>query len=68
VQISIFNILGQRVVQLTDNNFTAGEHRINWDSIDKPGDEVASGLYFIRMQAESQKEKVVITRKLLLIR
>ena len=53
--ISIFNVLGQEVAMLVDGNVGAGYHRIVWDGTDHYGHDVASGLYFIRMESVAFK-------------
>ena len=53
--ISIFNVLGQEVAMLVDGNVGAGHHRIVWDGTDHYGHDVASGLYFIRMESVAFK-------------
>ncbi len=59
VTVDIFNILGQRVIRLEDGYREAGSYQIRWD-----GREVASGVYFYRIQADEFAE----TRKMLLIK
>lgn len=64
VNISIFNILGQKVKTLVDEDLEAGVHRIVWDGRDDRGRQVASGIYFYKMWAGDFVE----TRKMALIR
>jgi hypothetical protein len=59
VSLSVFNTLGQRVVQLVNGDIDAGYHEIRFD-----GNNLASGVYFYRMTAGSYAE----TRKLLLLK
>ncbi len=50
VELSIFNILGQRVAQLlTNQSLGAGTHKITWNGRNDQGLELASGLYFYRL-------------------
>jgi hypothetical protein len=51
VEISIFNVLGQKVKTLVSNKKAAGFHTINWDGTDKKGNFVSSGKYFYRIKA-----------------
>jgi len=64
VKIEIYNILGQRVVTVTDKRFDAGSHRVRWNSQDESGATVASGMYFARMTAGefSASKKLVIMK------
>ena len=51
VKLEIFNVLGQRVKTLADMAQPAGRHRIVWDGKDDQGKDVASGIYFYRLEA-----------------
>jgi hypothetical protein len=64
VRIEIFNILGQKVKTLVDQYLKAGHQMIEWDGKDESGEEVASGIYFYRLQAKefTQTKKMVLMR------
>jgi hypothetical protein len=64
VNLAVFNILGQKVVTLVNQEQEAAEYTINWDSKDESGQEVASGIYFYKMTAGDFVE----TRKMVLMR
>ncbi|PKK83729.1 MAG: hypothetical protein CVT49_06835 [candidate division Zixibacteria bacterium HGW-Zixibacteria-1] len=64
VNLSIFNILGRKVITLVDEARGAGTHRVIWDGANYAGNNVASGIYFYRMEAGEYIE----TRKMLLIK
>jgi len=51
VRLTIYNLLGQTVRTLVSGRLDAGKHSILWDGRDDGGNDVASGLYFYRMQA-----------------
>jgi hypothetical protein len=51
VKIEIFNIVGQRVRTLVDEDMKAGVYLADWDGKDEKGNAVSSGIYFYRMQA-----------------
>jgi len=59
VQISVYNILGQKVVKLLDAKKTAGTYRISWDA-----SPFSSGMYFVRFDSGSFSQ----VRKCLLIK
>jgi hypothetical protein len=64
VTLVIYNVLGQKVTTLADKlPREAGYHAVIWDGRNDGGVKVASGVYFLRMQAG----KFVKTRKMLLI-
>lgn len=51
VSITVYNVQGQRVRGLVDSTKPAGRHEVTWDGTDETGYEVASGIYFCRMEA-----------------
>jgi hypothetical protein len=59
VEITVFNIMGQKVATLADRHFVAGRHSIRWDA-----SRVASGVYFYRVAAGERIE----TRKMMLLK
>ena len=52
VKLSIYNLLGQKVKTLVDCHQQAGHKKVTWDGKNDRGDEVASGIYFYRLEAE----------------
>ena len=63
-ELSIYNLLGQRVATLMHGVQEAGPHTLTWNGRDEQGRELASGVYLYRLQAGAQVE----ARKLLLLR
>lgn len=59
VEVVVYNVLGQRVRTLVDENKPAGEHHIQFDA-----SGLSSGVYFYRIQAGD----FVDTKKLLLMK
>lgn len=53
VSMKIFNLLGQEIRTLVDQNMEAGYFTVNWDGKDNFGKEVPSGIYFYQIQAGS---------------
>ncbi len=64
VRIDIFNALGRRVTTLLDRQYPSGEHTVVWNGENSDGGQVASGVYFYRLQAGSQ----VTSRKMVLLK
>lgn len=64
VEISLFNILGQKIKTLVDEYQTQGYKKIIWDGKNDKGDEVGSGIYFYRIKASSFSS----TRKMLFVK
>jgi flagellar hook assembly protein FlgD len=52
VQLTIYNIIGQMVLQRT-RYYEAGYHEFVWDGRSGSGEDVAGGVYFYRLQAGS---------------
>ena len=57
VRIAVYNLLGQEIVTLTDENQSAGNHSVLWDAADAP-----TGVYFYRLETA----EFTATRKMLL--
>jgi len=64
VQISIYDIKGRKVNTLTENVLSAGNHRFNWNTENKEGKKVASGIYFIRVLTQNK----AVCRKIMVIK
>lgn len=64
VELSIYNLLGQKVNTLLNEVVTAGEHSVTWDGRDFDGDPVASGVYLYQLKTDD----FVDSKKMLLLR
>lgn len=64
VLIEIFNVLGQKVRTLVNENKSAGSYRVEWGGADDAGNTVASGIYLYRFRAGDN----VQVRKMLLVK
>jgi hypothetical protein len=64
VRLEIFNILGQSIRTLVDEEQMAGGKEVTWDGRNENGSEVASGVYLYRLEAGnlSQSKKMVLIR------
>lgn len=54
VELSLYNLGGQRVATLARGWRPAGYHTVRWDGRDDLGRELASGVYLYRMEPESR--------------
>ncbi len=59
VNISVYNLMGQKVATLVDENKAAGQYNVRWNAAN-----VSSGMYYYRLEAGGQ----AITRKMTLIK
>jgi hypothetical protein len=53
INISIYNVLGQKVATIFDGTQDGGEHSVTWDASAFP-----SGVYFARLEAGGQTETI----------
>jgi len=58
VFLNVYNVTGQQVRTLVDEEMTAGEHSVVWNGRDQAGRELASGVYFCRMVSGSYTESI----------
>ena len=64
VKLSIYNMLGQEIVNLINSFLPAGEHKIIWDGRNQSGQNVAAGAYAYVLLYDNQ----TIKKKMILIR
>ncbi len=62
--LQVYNILGQEVKTLVDEEQIPGHYFLSWDGRDSSGRELASGVYFYRMEAGDYK----VTKKMVLLK
>ena len=63
VRLDVFNLLGQRVVRLIDEDRPAGPHKAHWNGTDAQGRSVAAGIYIFRLSTRDWHQ----ARRLVLI-
>lgn len=64
VNLTIYNILGERIATIFDGVAQPGAHTVIWDGLDNDGHNAPSGVYFYRLKAGS----TVISKKMLMIK
>jgi len=70
VEVTVYNMLGQRIRQLVRSTLAQGSHEVSWDGQDDRGQVVPSGIYLVNFVAEvnkvggsfSQTRKVVLVK------
>ena len=62
--LKIYNVLGQKVRTLVDEEKLPGIYQVIWDGKDGEGKDVASGIYFYQLTAEGH----TLTKKMLLLK
>jgi hypothetical protein len=68
VTLTVFNILGQRVVDLVDQFQEAGGHEVVWEGKDASGSSVASGMYFYRIKVKGEANTFEQSKKMMLLK
>ncbi len=63
VNLSIFNIKGQKITTLINEHLSKGKHSIIWSGCDQHGNQVISGIYFYKLKVGNQES---VKRMLLL--
>ena len=56
VEISIYNIKGQKIKTLVNENLQRGHHKILWNGKNENGETVSSGIYFYKMETDNFSE------------
>jgi hypothetical protein len=64
VKLSVYNLLGERVRILVDEPQIADDYEVRWDGKNEQGKDVASGVYFYKLDTGtlSERKKMVIIR------
>ena len=64
VTLTIYDILGRKLVRLIDGDHSAGRFNITWNGKDAYGNHLGSGIYFYQLSTEqfSQTKKMIISR------
>jgi len=69
--VSVFNLLGQKVATLVSQELTPGTYSATWNSITSQGTPASTGIYYVRMTARTSNgkpEEFSALQKLLLIK
>ncbi len=64
IQLSIYNLKGQKVKELINGQFVSGKHSIVWNGKDDNGKSVGSGMYFYKLKTNGKQ----ISKKMLLLK
>jgi hypothetical protein len=64
VKLEVFNVVGQKVVTLVDQEQNAGRWSVKWEARNDVGAKVSSGIYFYRLSTST----VVLSGKMLLVK
>ena len=64
IELSIFNIKGNKIFKLYEGYKSAGEHSLTWNGIDSNQKAVPSGVYFLKMKTKNNSKirKMILTK------
>ena len=68
VSLSIYNVRGQKVKTLINDNMEAGYHTIVWDGRDDNGKSVSSGVYFNNFGSVNNSGDYTSVKKIILLK
>ncbi|MBL7086800.1 MAG: VWA domain-containing protein [Candidatus Cloacimonetes bacterium] len=68
VDISIYNVKGQRIKVLESDQVEPGYYKISWNGLDEHGKKVSPGIYFYTIHAKGNCQEYKHCNKMLLIR
>jgi hypothetical protein len=64
VNLGVYDVQGRLVVTLLDKAKQPGLHRVRWNGTNAQGDQVSSGVYFVRLHSNKQ----IFTKKMTLLK
>jgi flagellar hook assembly protein FlgD len=64
VELSIYNVLGQKITTLIDNYLPKGKYAVSWDGTDAFGNKKPSGVYLYQLKGVYFKD----VRKMLILK
>ncbi|RMG39676.1 MAG: T9SS C-terminal target domain-containing protein [Methanobacteriota archaeon] len=64
VELTVYNLLGQRIITLVKGDKAAGRYEVRWDGRDQFGNRVASGVYLFRLKTPdyTRVRKMLVTK------
>jgi len=65
IELSIYNIKGQKVKQLISDQLPEGQHSVVWDGRDEKNQSVGSGIYFYKLMIGNEE---IACKKMLLLK
>jgi hypothetical protein len=69
VDLSIFNVKGQKIKNLVNSNLKSGNHTVNWNGKDDLGKYIASGLYYARLDVDADNSgRYTSIKKIILLK
>ena len=54
--VEIYNVKGQKVMTLLNDELETGVHNLVWKGLDEQGQQVASGMYFYKVKVNKEEK------------
>jgi len=64
IELSVYNLKGQKVCTLISETMSNGKHSVSWDGRNSKGKQAGSGIYFYQLKTETE----TLNRKMILIK
>ena len=58
IKLSIYNLMGQKIKTLLDEERTAGNNMLQWNMTNEKGQKVSSGIYFCRLETAGYETRI----------
>ena len=58
IQLSVYDIVGNKIIDLVQQNYQPGQHRVRWDGLNQNGKEVSSGMYIYTIVSDQSKSSL----------
>lgn len=64
VELSIYNVLGQKIITLVSGKLASGHHTYKWNGINQSGTVVPSGIYFSKLVSSKgiQMQRMILLK------
>ena len=61
VSLTVFNLLGQKVITLYDGVVDTGTYEVKWNGLDQSGNQASSGVYICQIVSENYSQSMRMT-------
>ena len=58
IQLSVYDITGNKIIDLVQKNYQPGQHKVRWNGLNQNGNEVSSGMYIYTMISNQNKSSL----------
>lgn len=58
VELTVYNVLGQKVRSLYSGKLSAGMHKLEWNGRNDAGERLGSGIFFVNLRAAGRQQTV----------